>query len=178
MGFATTSVLAAVLILGQVASTRADPLPGSFRGLEALALCDAAAREPAAAARSALLERGLALGEAAVAADDGDAAAHFAIFCNLGRRLQLRPLGWGSLAAVRRVRRAIDRALVLAPDSPQVLTAKGVMLLELPRLFGGDAAEGARLLRRVLDLSPGFTAAARALAERAGDAAALSVARR
>jgi hypothetical protein len=140
-------------------------LPGSFRALEALALCDAAAREDDAAERSALLDRGLALARTAVDADDTDAAGHFALFCNLGRRLLLHPLGLGSLAAVRRVRHAIDRALELAPRSASVLTAKGIMLLELPRLFGGDRDEGERLLRRALEIAPGFDDAERALAE-------------
>jgi hypothetical protein len=165
MRFGTTSLAVAVLLLGHAVSTRADTLPGSFRALEALALCDAAAHQTDEASRVSLLERGLALAEAAVAADDTDAAGHFAIFCNLGRRLQLHPLGWGSVTAVRRVRGAIDRALELAPSAPQVLTAKGIMLLELPRLLGGDPDEGMRLLRRALEVSPGFALAAQAFAE-------------
>jgi hypothetical protein len=165
MALRTTSLLIAVTLLGQVPAARADNLPGSFRALEALALCDAAAHQDDGATRSALLERGLSLAETAVDADDGDAAGHFALFCNLGRRLQLHPLGLGSLAAVRRVRHAIDRALDLAPWSAPVLTAKGIMLLELPRLLGGDRDEGERLLRRALEIAPGFDAAERALLE-------------
>jgi hypothetical protein len=168
MRLGTTLLAVAVLLLGHGVSTRADTLPGSFRALEALALCDAAARQTDDASRASLLERGLALAEAAVAADDTDAAGHFAIFCNLGRRLQLRPLGWGSATAVGRARRAIDRAVALAPNSAQVLTAKGIMLLELPRMFGSDPDEGVRLLRRALEVSPGFAEAAQALAEHTG----------
>jgi hypothetical protein len=168
MRLGTTLLAVAVLLLGHGGSTRADTLPGSFRALEALALCDAAARQTDEASRASLLERGLALAEAAVAADDTDAAAHFAIFCNLGRRLQLQPLGWGRVTAVRRVRIEIDRALALAPRSARVLTAKGIMLLELPRLLGGDPDEGRRLLRRALEVSPGFADAAQALAEHGG----------
>jgi len=165
MTLRTTSLLIAVLLLGQASSARADSLPGSFRALEALALCDAATRQDVAAERAALLERGLALAQTAVDADDTDSAGHFALFCNLGRRLQLHPLGLGSLAAVRRVRHAIDRALELAPRSTSVLTAKGIMLLELPRLFGGDRDQGERLLRRALEIAPGFADAERALVE-------------
>jgi hypothetical protein len=40
------------------------------------------------------------------------------------------------------------------------------MLLELPRLLGGAAAEGEKLLRRALEIAPGFARAARALADR------------
>jgi tetratricopeptide (TPR) repeat protein len=165
MRFVATAAAIAVLVTGSAPSTRADTLPGSSRAREALALCDAAARRPDDATRSSLLERGLALAEAAVSADPADAAGHFAIFCTLGRRVQFHPLSWRSLGAVRRARRAIDRALALAPNSPQVLTAKGIMLLELPRLLGGDADEGGRLLRRALEVAPGFAAAERAIAE-------------
>ena len=39
------------------------------------------------------------------------------------------------------------------------------MLLELPRLFGGDRDEGERLLRRALEIAPGFADAERAIVE-------------
>src|SRR5262245_36677033 len=178
MTFRTTWAIAAVLVLGLVASARSYTLPGSQRGLEALALCHSAAEEPDTSARLSLLDRGLALAEAAVAADDADAAGHFAVFCNLGRRLQLGPLRWGSLMGISRVRRAIDRALALVPDSAQLLTAKGVMLLELPRLRGGDTAEGQQLLRRALEVAPGFADAEEALAAHAGGARSVASVRR
>ncbi len=164
MTFRATWAIAAVL-LGSVTSARAHTLPGSPRGLEALALCRFAAEQNDTSARLALLERGLALAEEAVEHDDADAAGHFAVFCNLGRRLQLRPLSFGNLFAIRRVRREIDRTLALTPDAPGVLTAKGIMLLELPSLLGGDATEGERLLRRALEVDPDFEDARRALAE-------------
>ena len=160
-----TWAIAAVLLAGPLTSARSDTLPGSPRGLEALALCDFAAEEHDIAARAALLDRGLALAEQAVASDDGDAAAHFAVFCNLGRRLQLHPISFDSLMSIRRVRREIDRTLALTPNAPGVLTAKGIMLLELPRLLGGDPPEGERLLRRALEIEPDFADARRALAE-------------
>jgi cytochrome c-type biogenesis protein CcmH/NrfG len=52
------------------------------------------------------------------------------------------------------VRKEIDIALALAPDYPAALAAKGEMLVELPRLFGGDPREGERLLRRAVALDP------------------------
>jgi len=165
MAYRTTWLLIAVVLVGQASWAKADTLSGSFRALEALALCNAAAHQDVAAERAALLERGLALAQAAVDADDTDAAGHFALFCNLGRRLQLHPLGLGSLADLRRVRHEIDRAVQLAPRSPSVLTAKGIMLLELPRLFGGDRHEGERLLRQALEIEPGSSDARRALVE-------------
>jgi hypothetical protein len=168
MHLRSTWLAAAVLLLVPALSTHGDTLPGSSLALSAVALCNTAVEEHDPAARLAALDRGLTLAEAALEANDADAAAHFAVFCNLGRRLQLRPVSWGSLTGIRRVRHEIDRALALVPDSPSALTATGVMLLELPRLLGGDAGEGARLLRRALALEPSFAPAQRALVEHAG----------
>jgi len=164
MTIRATWAIAAVLLAGPLTSARSDTLPGSPRGLEALALCRFAAEERDTATRAALLDRGLALAEQAVASDDGDAAGHFAVFCNLGRRLQLHPISFGSLMSIRRVRREIDRTLALTPNAPGVLTAKGVMLLELPGVLGGDPPEGERLLRRALEIEPAFAEARQALA--------------
>jgi hypothetical protein len=160
---ATTLALAVVLLAGLVPFARADTLPGSTRAHEALALCDASTRETDRQVRFTLLDRGLAAAEWAVGEDDADAAAHFAVFCNLGRQLQLRSTGLLTFFDIRRVRREIDRTLELAPRSPGVLTAKGLMLIQLPRLLGGDAFEGQRLIRRALELEPDFEPARKAL---------------
>lgn len=122
---------------------------------EALALCEAADRVPPDQ-RATQLERGLARAEAAVAADPRDAAAHLAVFCNLGKRLRTRS-GWGLLTAfhdLRRAREAVDAALALAPDYPGALAGKGQMLAELPRWLGGDRQEAVRLLRRAVEIEP------------------------
>ena len=124
---------------------------------EALALCDEADRV-SVAERSAVLERGVARAEEAVRTDPADAVAHFAVFCTLGKRLQMNWGGGGVFAALReigRVRQEIDIALSLAPDYPAALAAKGEMLIELPGLLGGDAEEGERLLRRAAAIDPG-----------------------
>src|SRR5439155_1009374 len=75
---------------------------------------------------------------------------------NLGNDVKLRGLAVTSLFAVRRLRREIDRTLELAPDYADALVGKGEFLCELPRLLGGDAAEGERLLRAALRVDPGF----------------------
>jgi hypothetical protein len=109
------------------------------------------------AERPAVLARGLARAEEAVSADPQDAVAHFAVFCNLGKRLELERHGAGLLAILsdlRRVQGEIDIALALAPDYAAALAAKGEMLVELPRLLGGDPREGERLLRRAVALDP------------------------
>ena len=90
-------------------------------------------------------------------ANPQDAVAHFAVFCNLGKRLELERHGAGlfaTLGDLRRVQREIDITLALAPDYPAALAAKGQMLVELPRLLGGDPREGERLLRRAVALDP------------------------
>jgi hypothetical protein len=166
MSSCPTLHVAGLVLLGLTASIRAETIPGSAHALEALALCNAAAVEASVARQAELLDRGLAMAEEAVEMDDGDAAAHFAVFCNLGRRTRLRPVGLGSLAAIRRLRREIDRALELVPNSPDMLTAKGVMLLELPAILGGDTRQGERLLHQALEVAPGFDYARRVLAER------------
>ena len=159
---------AAVALLALARGARAADPPGSPRANQALAVCLADAATPAE--RRANLARGLALAEEAVAADERDPKAHFAVFCNLGNDLKLRGVGVQSLFGVRRLRREIDRTLELAPDYADALVGKGEFLCELPRLLGGDAAEGERLLRAALRVDPEFVEAhlglARALAAR------------
>ena len=123
---------------------------------QALELCDAADSAPPSD-RAAILTRGLERAEEAVEANPRDATAHFAVFCNLGKRTDLRRRTHGFLGLlgdVGRARREIEEALILAPDDPAALVAKGQMLTELPRLLGGDPAEGERLLRRAAALDP------------------------
>src|SRR5437870_11730919 len=162
------AAVAAVALLALARGARAADPPGSPRANQALAVCLADAATPAE--RRANLARGLALAEEAVAADERDPKAHFAVFCNLGNDLKLRGVALQSLFAVRRLRREIDRTLELAPGYADAVVGKGELLLGLPRLLGGDAAEGERLLRAALRVDPDFVKAhlglARALAAR------------
>jgi tetratricopeptide (TPR) repeat protein len=145
----------------------ADP-PGSRRANKALALCEREAES--ADERRALLARGLALAEQAVAVDDGDAKAHFAVVCNLGKEMELRGASVVNLISLRRLRREIDRTLELAPDYADALLAKGALLWDLPRLLGGDREEGERFMRAALEVDPDYLGAhltlAKALADR------------
>jgi hypothetical protein len=171
----------ALLIAAVTAAAGADELSGSARAGEALALCHTADRTTGTE-KEALLERGLALAEEAVVADGGDARAHFALFCNLGRQMQLRPLSPGTLFNTPRLRREIDRTLELAPRSIDALTAKGALLLELPRPLGGDLKAAERFLRQALELDSGFPYAlftlARVLAARSAPDEAVVQAKR
>jgi tetratricopeptide (TPR) repeat protein len=147
-------VVAALGLCAAVAHGGQPQLAGT--AAEALALCEQA-DQLSSAERWAVLARGLARAEEAVRVNPQDAVAHFAVFCNLGRRLEMKRRGEGlfaTLGELGRAQKEIDTALVLAPDYPAALAAKGEMLVELPRFFGGDPREGKRLLRRAVALDP------------------------
>lgn len=144
-----------VLLLWTAAANGRELESAGPAAREALAICEAADRAPESE-RAAQLATGLARAEAAVEADPHDAAAHLAVFCNLGKRLRARG-GWALLSAFRdlaRARKALDTALVLVPDYAGALAAKGQMLAELPRWIGGDRDEAVRLLRRAVTVEP------------------------
>jgi len=156
--------LAAVLSVPAV--TRGEPAAplAANASSEALAMCERA-DELAGEERTRLLARGLELAEDAVAADDSDARAHFAVFCNLGKQMQEAGVARQSLA-VGRLKRELDSALELAPDDPQMLVAKGAFLVELPAFLGGDSERGRAVLRAALAKDPGNHTARRYLGSR------------
>jgi hypothetical protein len=146
------------LLVGILAGAAGAVPPGQPAALDALAHCRSAERLEGGAQRDSL-ERGLALATAAVAADDRDAAAHFAVFCTLGRLVQLRGLNLLHPLEALRALGELDTALRLAPDDADVLAAKGATLMLLPRLLGGDPQAGREWLRRALARDPHHCAA-------------------
>jgi hypothetical protein len=150
---AVAPALAAVALAVAFAAA-ADP-PGTPAAHAALDLCHRAQDAPPSE-RAALFGRALRLAEQAVAEDERDAIAHFAVFCSLGGKMELAGLRVGALLGLRRLRREVDRTLELAPDFSDALAGKGALLLDTPRLLGGDPAEGERLLRRAIALDPGY----------------------
>jgi hypothetical protein len=120
---------------------------------DSLTLCAAADQLPPTE-RLAVLARGLDHADAALALDPRSARAHFAVVCNLGKATALEHVGLGTIGAVYRLRREIDLAVTLAPNDPDVLAAKGILLLRLPRWLGGDRAEAEQWLRRALAVDP------------------------
>jgi hypothetical protein len=147
---------------------------------QALAACSGADLRPAAERRVAL-SRALEIAEGAIADDDRDAAAHFAVFCTLGRAAEIDGVGPGGFATLRRLQREIDRTLELAPEWPDALAAKAAMLLRLPGWLGGDAVQAEQLARRAVARAPGLAEArdvlAQALAAQAKDGTASGVER-
>jgi tetratricopeptide (TPR) repeat protein len=164
-----TVVRVAGLLLAAATIAAAGDPSGTPTSREALALCNRAAKAPEGE-RKPLLERASALAEQAVKEDERDALAHFAVFCTLGQRMRLAGLGVGAVFDLRRLRKEIDRTLELAPDFPGALAGKGSLLLDTPRLLGGDPAEAERVLRRAIEVAPRYVrprlALARALRDR------------
>ncbi len=146
------------LLVALVTVAHAGDPTGSPTAQEALARCYDADRLPESTRREAL-DHGLVLAERAIAESPDDAVAYFAAFCLRGKRVDLEGLSLRLLGEVRLVRQHIDRALALAPDWPAALAGKGAILLTLPRLLGGDAGEGERLLRRAIALDPSSSSA-------------------
>lgn len=145
------TLLALALALTTVTLAEADELERRID--DSLALC-AAAERLAPEARQPMLARGLELADAALALDARSVRAHFAVVCNLGKTASLRGVGLGTLGAVYRLRREVDMILTLAPDDSDALTAKGALLMRLPRWLGGNRSEGERWLRRALAIDP------------------------
>lgn len=141
------------LLLLFAPGARAEDVDVTHATDQSLALC-AAADELAPEEREIALARGLALADAAVAADDRSARAHYAVVCNLGKATALRGVSLGAFRAVARLRREIDATLALAPNDAETLAAKGAVLIRLPRLLGGDPVEGEQWLRRALAVDP------------------------
>jgi hypothetical protein len=100
--------------------------------------------------RVAHFERGQAIAEQAVALDDNSAAAHFAVFCNLGEMLRVDGEKVTSLFGFHKMMQELDRTLELDPNNLDAISSKGVLLVRLPTLLGGDAPRGEQMLERVL----------------------------
>ena len=106
------------------------------------------------ATRLAHFQQGQTLGERAVAADEGNADAHFALFCNLGEVLRIDGESLTSLFGLRRMMSELDRALEINPAHIDALSAKGTLLVKLPSILGGDAEKGEALLEHVVSRAP------------------------
>lgn len=143
-----------LVVLCAALAQAADP-PGTPTSRAALAMCQRAGDAPELE-QDALLARSLALAEQAVAADDGDALAHFAVFCSLGEQMRRAGVSVTALTRLRRLRREVDRTLELAPDFADALAGKGALLLDTPRLLGGDPAAAVGVLRRALVVDPDY----------------------
>ncbi len=93
--------------------------------------------------------------EAALVRNPNSAGANFVYFAARGRILLADGLTRNILELRELDRKHLDRAIELDPDYFNAIAAKGGVLLDLPRLLGGDPSEGLRLLKRAHQLNPG-----------------------
>jgi len=114
--------------------------------------------------RFAHFQQGQILGERAVAANEGHADTHFALFCNLGELLRVDGETLTSLLGLRRMMSELDRTLEINPTHIDALSAKGTLLVKLPSFLGGDVEKGEQLLHRVVKQAPQAVNARLALA--------------
>ena len=119
-----------------------------------LAECEEGRRSTVRDERQAHFQRGQALGDQAVALDGQSAEAHFAVFCNMGELMRLDGETLSSMFQLRHLTAEIDRTLELNPDYTEAQAAKGILLIRLPRMLGGDPKRGETLLRHVLQKDP------------------------
>jgi len=149
------TALAALVACCVVASAgHAAERPASALARAGRIECEKGRRAESRDERAQHFTRGRDLAEQAVALDDQSAAAHFALFCNLGELMRLDGESITSVFALRRLMSELDRTLALDPGNTDALASKGTLLIRLPRLLGGDPQRGEQLLRQVIAQDP------------------------
>jgi len=147
-------LVVAVAVLALPTVTRAGQNAADV-AKQALDECEAGQNADAREVRKEHFERGEALATQAVALDDHNASAHFGIVCNLGELLRLDGEKITSVFELRRLMSEVDRTLQLDPNHTDAMATKGNLLVRLPRMLGGNPAEGERLLREVVQRDDG-----------------------
>lgn len=99
-------------------------------------------------------ERGKQMAEQAIHLDSRYPNAHFSFFCNLGERMRLDGETLTAVMEYGRLMEALDTALMLNPDYLDAISAKGMLLVRLPWVMGGDPEKGEVLLKRVVKEDP------------------------
>ena len=98
-------------------------------------------------------ERGLDLASRAVALDEENPDAHFAVFGNKGRILLLQGVGANPISLLT-VNHDLERALELNPNHSDALTAKGGLYRQLPRVLGGSLTVAENCLTKAISINP------------------------
>ncbi len=151
---ARRSLVAAAILLTTSGVTTAAAESATQLATTAMRECEQGQVATTRDRRVAHFERGQALAEQAVALDEKLAAAHFAVFCNLGEMLRVDGEKVTSLFGFRKLMQALDRTLELDPNHLDALSSKGVLLMRLPSLMGGDPPTGEKMLERVVREDP------------------------
>jgi tetratricopeptide (TPR) repeat protein len=94
----------------------------------------------------------------ALALDDRNPDAHFALFATQGR-LQLMDGAVVNPVSLYNASRELDRALEIDPNHSDSLAAKGGIYRQLPRLLGGNLDKAEDYLTRSIALNPNAIAA-------------------
>jgi len=155
--------LALLLLTAPLAARAEDSAAGI--AAHSLAECEAGRAATVRGVRLAHFERGQALAQRAIAADERNAEGHFALFCNMGEIMRIDGESITSVFQLHRLLAELDRTLELDPGHVDAMAAKGTLLLRLPRLFGGDSKRGEAMLREVVERDPKAVAARLTLAK-------------
>lgn len=121
---------------------------------QAMDECQEGRRAKDSKIRLAHFERGRALAEKAVELDNRSADAHFALFCSIGERMRANGEVLFSVFEYGLMTDSLEQTLRLNPNHIDALSSKGTILIEVPRLLGGDPEKGEAMLRQVIKEDP------------------------
>jgi tetratricopeptide (TPR) repeat protein len=158
----SSAALAALVVCGPVRATET----GRGLAVQSLSECKEGRAAKDRESREQHFKSGIDLAERALAMNEASPDAHFARFCNKGELARLDGESLTALVNLSGLMADLDRTLELNPNHAEALASKGIMLIRLPRLFGGDADKGEAMLRRVLELDPQAVSTRLVLAER------------
>lgn len=116
------------------------------------------------ASKRAAYQEGAELARQAVATDDLNADAHFALFANEGRLMLLEGLSANPFNLMK-ASEELDRALEIDPNHADALAAKGGLYRQLPWLLGRDLDKAESYLSRAIQLNPNAVSARIELAQ-------------
>lgn len=131
---------------------------------ESLALMMQAEDEFDDAVRLATYRKGLELARQAVAANDLNPDAHFALFASNGRIMLLEGAAPNPINLFA-VNSELGRVLELDPNHADALAARGGLYRQLPRLLGGSLDKARADLSRAIELDPEAVGARMELAQ-------------
>src|SRR5581483_6535651 len=147
-------LLASLCLSAPAVRARAETSSAADLAAQSRAECEAGRRAQDRAEREAHFTKGQTLAE-----------AHFSLFCNMGELMRLDGESVTSVFQLHRLMAELDRAIALKPDYNDALSAKGMLLVRLPRVLGGDPAKGEALLRKVIASDPNAFTSRLALAK-------------
>jgi tetratricopeptide (TPR) repeat protein len=104
-------------------------------------------------AKLAAYREGLGLAKRALAIDDQNADAHFALFATEGRIMLLEGVTPNPISLLK-VNQELERCLQLNPNHSDALAAKGGLYRQLPWVLGGNLDKAEECLKRAIEIDP------------------------